>query len=114
MIVSLTCQALCTTSSYIPKVSVRSTYLKDNVTDIEDRQDLIVVVALQPQIRLKTGQTSIADVGAVDEAEKVQQSYRGNNVEIDLPSQLGFGLGVECEEGIAVAVEVSRSSINVL
>jgi hypothetical protein len=100
--------------SYILRVSVGSTYLKDNVTDVEDRQDLVVVVALQPQIRLKTGQTSIADVGAVDEAEKVQQSYCGNNIEINLPSQLGFRLGVECKEGIAVAVEVNRSSVNVL
>lgn len=68
---------------------------------------MVVVIALQTQVPLKTGQTSIADVRTVDEAEKVQQSYCGDDVEVDFPSQLGLGLGVECEECIAVAGNVS-------
>jgi hypothetical protein len=48
------------------------THLKDNVADVEHGQDLIVVVALESQILLQPGESRIADVRAVNEAEQVQ------------------------------------------
>ena len=61
------------------------THLKDNVADVEHGQDLVVVVALEPQVLLQPGEPRIADVRAVDEAEQVQQSNGGDDVEINLP-----------------------------
>lgn len=79
------------------------THLKDDVADVEHGQDLVVVVALQLQVLLQTRETSIANVRSVDEAEQVQQGNGGDNIEIDLPPQLGLCLGIKGEERIAVA-----------
>lgn len=103
----------CTTPSYIHDDAVGSTHLENNVTDVEDGQDLVVVVTLQAQVLLKTSQTSIADVRSIDEAEKVQQCNGGDDIEVDLPPELGLGLGIECEECIAVAERVSSCSMPV-
>lgn len=78
------------------------THLEDDIADIEYGQDLVVVVALQIQVLFQTGETSIADVCSVDEAEQVQQGNGGDDVQIDLPSQLGLSLGIKCKERIAV------------
>ena len=61
------------------------THLEDDVADVEHGQNLVVVIALQLQVLLETGQTSIANVCSVDEAEEVQQSNGGDDVKIDLP-----------------------------
>lgn len=82
-------------------------HLEDNVADVEYREDLIVVIIPQPQVSLQTSQTSIANVGAVDEAEQVQKSHCGDDVEIDLPPQPGLGLGIECENRVAIAGTIS-------
>lgn len=47
------------------------TYLEHDVADVEDRQHLVVIVALQTQILLQTRKPRITDVGAVNKAEKV-------------------------------------------
>ncbi|KAJ8106704.1 hypothetical protein OPT61_g9364 [Boeremia exigua] len=87
------------------------TDLEDDVADVEDGEDLVVVVALQPQVLLQAGQTRITNVGAIDETEKIQQRDCGDNVEIDLQPQPGLGLGVECEQRVAIAGDVSAAQL---
>lgn len=43
------------------------------------------------------------DIGSVDEAEQVEESNGGHDVEIDLAAQFGFGLGVEVDQGMAIS-----------
>lgn len=80
------------------------TNLENDVTDVEDRQNLVVVVALQLQVFLQPSKPSIADIGAVDEAEEIQQGDSRDDIQINLPPQSRFRLGVESEQCIAVAV----------
>jgi hypothetical protein len=47
-------------------------YLKDDVANIEYRQHCVVVISFQLQVLLQTGETSIANVRSVNEAEQVQ------------------------------------------
>lgn len=44
----------------------------------------------------------LTDVGAVDEAEEVEEGDGGDGVEVELPAQLAFCDGVEFDQGVAV------------
>lgn len=44
----------------------------------------------------------LTDVGAVDEAEEVEEGDGGDGVEVELPAQLAFCDGVELDQGVAV------------
>lgn len=39
-----------------------------------------------------------ADVGAIDEAEEIEQGYCRHDVEVDLAPELGLCLGIESDE----------------
>lgn len=88
------------------------THLEDDVADVEYRQDLVVVVALESQVLLQTGETSIADICSVDETEQVQQSNGRDDVEINLPPQFGLSFRIKGEQRIAVAVNRQCVFIN--
>jgi hypothetical protein len=44
----------------------------------------------------------LTDIGSIDEAEQVKQRHGWDDIEIDLPAELGFGLGVEGDEGVPI------------
>lgn len=49
---------------------------------------------------------SLTNVGAVDEAEEIQQRDCGNGVQVKLPSQLSYSYGVEFDERVAISVKL--------
>src|ERR1700755_2259506 len=75
--------------------------LEEDVADIERGKDGIIIVALEVEILLKTGETSIADVGSVDETEEIQKRDSGDDAKIDLQTQPSLGSFVEDEDGVA-------------
>jgi len=38
------------------------------------------------------------DIGTVNEAEEVKESYSWNNIQIDLHAKSSLGLGIECNQ----------------
>jgi len=45
----------------------------------------------------------LTDVCSVDEAKEVEERYRWNDHEVDLQTELGFGLGVDLHERVAIS-----------
>lgn len=76
---------------------------EDDVADVEDGQHAVVVVARHAQVFLKASNLRIADIGAVDEAEQIEQCDGRDDVEIDLQSQPCLGFWVELDKGVAEA-----------
>ena len=46
--------------------------LEEDIGDVEHREDLIVVVVLQLQVLLQTGQFRVADVCSVNETKQIE------------------------------------------
>lgn len=88
------------------------TYLEDDVGDVEDRQDRVVVVALETQVLFKPSQSRITDVCAVDEAEEVEQRHGGDDVQVNLPPQTRLSLGVELNQGMSITALCERCRDN--
>jgi hypothetical protein len=78
--------------------------LEDNIADIEDRQDRVVVVSFELEIFFQTRQTGVADIRSIDEAEKIEQRDRRDDVQINLQPKPRLGLGVELNKRMAISV----------
>lgn len=76
-----------------------------NVRDVEDGEEFVVIVAFKIKVFLKTGESSIAYVGSIDEAKQIKQSDRGNDVEVDLVSKSSFGGSICLEKCSPVSEE---------
>lgn len=96
-------------------------------TDIEDRENGIVVIALQSKIFLEPSQACIAcngqrpsttqlsrrtDICSVDEAEQVQDRHSRNDVQINLETQPRFSLLVEGQKRVSKLVGRSMSALS--
>jgi len=57
----------------------------------------------QGQKRINPEQRPLTDVGSIDEAEKIEQSYCRHDVEVDFPSQFSFCDRVEVNNRIAIS-----------
>ena len=51
--------------------------------------------------------SSLTDVGAVDEAEQIEQEDRWYDVQVDLATEFCLSLGIELDERVAVAASCS-------
>jgi hypothetical protein len=47
-------------------------YLKDNIADVENRENRVVVVTCELEILLETSKAGVADVCSIDETEEVE------------------------------------------
>ena len=79
-----------------------STYLEDDVADVEYTQHCVVVVTSQAQITLQASQPCIADVGTIDEAEEIEQGHCWNDHKVNLRAKPPFCCLVEFDQCIAV------------
>ena len=88
---------------------------EDNVRDVEDGEERIVVVALEAQVPLETGDFGISchtnsqergcvamfsrriltNICPVDEAKQVKQRHGRDKEQVQLAAEFGLGLGVE-------------------
>jgi hypothetical protein len=57
---------------------------KLTVRDVEDTQKNVVVVSGQVQVFFETSQSSVSDVGSIDEREQILDGDNGDNPSVDL------------------------------
>lgn len=62
--------------------------------------------------QLSQAKAKHTDIRTIDEAEEVQGSDSRNDVQVNLPSQLRFDLGIKLDQRIAVAVKGNRSEFS--
>lgn len=63
--------------------------------DIENPQGSVEARRWHIQSLLQSSQAGVGDIGSVQEADQVQQTHDGDDLEIDLGRQLPVSLGVE-------------------
>lgn len=60
-------------------------------------------MSLEMEVLFQAGQTCIPNVCPVDEAEEVEESDCGNDIQIDLEFQSRFSLPVKLDHGLSIA-----------
>ena len=74
--------------------------LEEDVSDVEDGEQPLVIVALEVQVRFHPRDLGVADVGTVEEGEDVERCDEADDAEVHFADDAGFDVRVDVGMGI--------------